>query len=395
MSSKFIAVAGLLLLPAVASAQAPSYPPSPPPDTTTAAPKPAAPAAPAIDFSGILYANYQYRGDAGPSKGQNRFDVERAYLTFRMPAGKRASIRITTDLFQQTATGSDAFYRGWVIRAKYAFLQYQYIDTPDWKAHARLGLLQTVFIEHDEVFWPRWISTSPTERAGYFSSADAGLSTTLTLPKKIGEVYATVTNGPGYTSREIDRFKDYAARLTLTPWSRESNGLLKALALTAWGYKGAIASRFVSGGAGQIGTVGEALDRDRWGVHAGSTTPKFTFGIEHARKHEEGETGSNTPTSPRAVVDSTGSLTSGYAIVRPFLLFRKDLKTHPLSLIGRLDRVSNNVDTDAHYNNVIAGLIWDINPRTSFSLDYQEVTPYDGSTFPSSKTYFAHFVARF
>src|SRR5687767_4837868 len=210
MFSKFIGTAVLLSLPVFASAQAPSYPPAPPADTTTAAPTPAAPVPPAIDFSGILYANYQYRGDAGPSKSQNRFDVERAYLTFRLSAGKRMNVRITTDLFQQTTTGNDSFYRGWVLRAKYAYLQYQYIDTPDWKAHARLGLLQTVFIEHDEVFCPRWISLSPTDRAGYFSSADAGLSSSITLPKKMGEVYATVTNGPGYTSREIDRFKDYA-----------------------------------------------------------------------------------------------------------------------------------------------------------------------------------------
>ena len=395
MFSKFIVTIAVLSLPAVTLAQAPTYPPAPPADTTTAPPKPAAPATSPIDFSGILYANYQYRGDAGPSKAQNRFDVERAYLTFRVSAGKRMNARITTDLFQQTTTGNDSFYRGWVVRAKYAYLQYQYIDTPDWKAHARLGLLQTVFIEHDEVFWPRWISTSPTERAGYFSSADAGVSSSITLPRKMGEVYVTITNGPGYTSREIDRFKDYAARLTLTPWASDSKSVLKTLALTAWGSKGAIASRFVTGGAGQIGTVGEGLDRDRWGIHAGSTTPRFTFGIQHGRKHEEGENGANTPASPRAVVDSSGSLTSGYALLRPVTLFRKDLKTHPLSLFGRVDRVSNNVDKDAHYNNVLAGLIWDITPKASFSLDYQEVTPYEGSTFPSSKTYFAHFVVRY
>ena len=393
MFSKCIAVAALLSLPALAAAQAPAANQSSrSADTAATAPKPAAPA---IDFSGILFGNYQYRGDEGPSKSQNRFDVERAYLTFRMAAGKRTNIRITTDLFQQTAAGNDAYYRGWVIRAKYAYLQYNYLETKNWKANARIGLLQTVFIEHDEQFWPRWISTSPAERAGYFSSADAGISSTVTLPEKLGEVYTTITNGPGYTSREVDRFKDYAARLTLTPWGKSSSGPLKTLALTAWGYKGAIASRFVSGGAGQIGTVGEGLKRNRWGVHAGTATPTLTVGVEYAQKHEGGETGSNTLASPRAVVDSAGSVTSGYAIVRPMLLFRNEMKSHPLSIFARVDRVSNNVDTHAYYNNVLAGLIWDISSKASFSVDYQEVTPYEGSAFPSSKIYFAHFVARF
>ena len=394
MFSKCIAAAALLSLPVWASAQAPSYPPSPPADTTTPAAKPAAPAPPPIDFSGIFFAHYLYRGDAA-AESANRFDVERAYLTFRVNAGKRTSLRITTDLFQQTATGSDAFYRGWVVRAKYAYLQYNYLDTPDWKAHARLGLLQTVFIEHDESFWPRWISTSPTERSGYFSSADAGLSSSISLPAKSGEVYATITNGPGYTSRETDRFKDYAARLTVTPWAKDATSPFRGLALTAWGSKGAIASRFVTGGAGQIGTVGQGLDRDRWGIHAGSARTVFTFGVEYARKHDEGENGSNTPVAPRVVVDSSGSVTSGYALLRPVMLLRKDSKHHPLTLMARVDRVSNNTDGDAYYNNVIAGLIWDINPKASFSLDYQEVSSYSGSTFPQSKTYFVHFVARY
>jgi len=165
-----------------------------PKDTTASSAKP--PTVPPIDFSGILFGNYQYRGDDGPAKSSNKFDLERAYLTFRMPAGDHAIIRVTTDVFQQTSSGSDAFYRGWVVRAKYAYLQYNYLRRADWKANARIGLLHTVFIDHDEMFWPRWIANSPTERAGYFSSADAGIATTVSFPRKLGEAYVTVTNGP-------------------------------------------------------------------------------------------------------------------------------------------------------------------------------------------------------
>ena len=389
MIKRPIALAALICLPALVKAQTqPTYPPK---DTAAAQPKPASP--PPIDFSGILYANYQYRGDRGPQKSSNKFDVERAYLTFRMPAGEKFSIRITTDLFQQTTSGSDAYYRGWTIRAKYAYLQYNYLNATDWKAYARLGLLQTVVIEHDEQFWPRWISQSPTERAGYFSSADAGISSTLSFPKKLGELYAGVTNGPGYTSREIDRFKDYAVRVTVTPWAGNSESALKTLALSAWAYKGATASRFVDGGTGQVGRIGEALDRDRWGIHAGRLDPRLTFGIQYASRSEEGELGANTGASPRSVIDSTGTLVSGYALVRPFA--SSGSRPHPLTLMARWDRINANTDSDRRYEVVIAGLIWDLSSRTSFSVDYQENNPLEGAPIAPAKTWFAHFVARF
>ncbi len=379
----------LLLVPSFVGAQ--TGPPSLPDTARTPAAKPPA-LTPPIDFSGIIFAHYQYRGDAA-AESANRFDVERAYLTFRMSAGDKTSIRITTDLYQQTTPGSDAYYRGWSVRAKYAYLQYNYLTDSNWRAYARLGLLQTVLIEHDEAFWPRWIGNSPTERAGFFSSADAGIANSVTLPGKKGEVYSTISNGPGYTSRETDRFKDFATRVTLTPWASVTASPLRTLALSAWGYKGATASRFVGGGVGQRGSVGEGLARDRWGVHAASAAPALTMAVQYASRREEGENGSNTQASPRAVIDSTGTLLSAYALVRPVML-RRD-KLHPLSILARYDRVTTNTDSDARYDVVIAGIIWDLTSKASISLDYQEATPVRGSPVSATKTYFAHFVARF
>src|SRR3984893_4521311 len=105
-----IAALGLVALPLAISAQQPT-------DTTKPAPPPPLSVSIPVDFSGVLYANYQYRGDAGPSKSQNKFDLERAYLTFRMPAGDRASIRITADVYQQQPAPHDAYYQGSAARA--------------------------------------------------------------------------------------------------------------------------------------------------------------------------------------------------------------------------------------------------------------------------------------
>ena len=115
--TRTIALIAALVAPVALAAQQPV-------DTTRPAPPPAPAPAPTqtisipVDFSGVLYANFQYQGAKGATKSQNKFDLERAYLTFRMPAGDRASIRITADVFQQQTTGADAFYKGWVVRAK-------------------------------------------------------------------------------------------------------------------------------------------------------------------------------------------------------------------------------------------------------------------------------------
>jgi hypothetical protein len=382
-------LAAALLAPAALQAQQPA-------DTTKpAAPPPAASVSIPVDFSGVIYANYQYRGDAGAAKSTNKFDVERAYLTFRMPAGDRASIRITADVFQQTTPPNDVFYRGWVIRAKYAYLQYDYLKSATgWNGLVRGGLLHNVVIDHIESFWPRWISQSPVERAGFFSSSDAGVATQLTFPNKFGELYASIVNGPGYTSRETDRFKDYAARLSLTPLSGSSNKVIKTFALTGWTYVGAVGSQFTAGGPGQVGTVGSSLPRTRAGIFAGVRDPRLTAGIEWDTRKDGRENGANTLLSPRVEVDSTGRLIAGFVTVKPFQLLNAQ-STFPLGLIARWDRFKPNTDTDSYINTVIGGLTWDLNKKTALSLDYQEQTPHSGAIAAATKTYFLHLVANF
>jgi len=379
----------VLLAPIALRAQQPA-------DTTKPAPPPpAATVSIPVDFSGVIYANFQYRGDAGAAKSTNKFDLERAYLTFRMPAGDRASIRITADVFQQATPPNDAFYRGWVVRAKYAYLQYDYLKSATgWNGLVRGGLLHNVVIDHVESFWPRWISQSPVERAGFFSSSDAGVATQLSFPNKFGELYATIVNGPGYTSRETDRFKDYAARLSLTPFSGSSNKVIKTFALTGWTYVGAVGSQFVAGGPGQVGTVGSSLPRTRAGIFAGVRDPRLSIGAEWDTRKDAREGGANTVLAPRVEIDSTGRLIAGFVTAKPFQLLN-DKSTFPLGLIGRWDRFKPNTDLPGYINTVIGGLTWDLNKKTALSLDYQEQTPHSGAIAAATKTYFLHLVANF
>jgi hypothetical protein len=349
---------------------------------------------PPIDFSGVIYSNYQYRTDSR-AKDFNKFDVERIYLTFRMPAGDRASVRVTTDLFQQQNTPNDSYYQGWALRLKYGYFQYAYLTgkPSDLTAVARLGMLHTVVVDHEEQFWPRWISATDLERAGLFTAADVGAATQVTLPNKWGEVYAAVTNGPGYTSRELDRFKDPQVRLTITPLANSGSKWLATWAISPWYYKGELASRFVAGGASQVGPVGSGLQHDRWGIFTGVRDPRLTLGAQYTQFSGQSETGLNTAFSPRVVVDSTGHMLSGFAIVKPLALL--DSSANRLGVIGRYDNVTSNTTTDAAYHVFIGGLIFDLTKRASISFDYQEqLSERFAATLPL-KTYFVHLVAFF
>jgi hypothetical protein len=373
------------------------------------APQPAAPAPSPLSFSGVIFGSYNYQLPTTPAQLRNQTDnsfvVDRAYLTFRIAAGERTSIRVTTDVFQSTDSTSNAY----TVRAKYAYLQY---DAPKMANGAqvtgRIGILQNVLIDHLEAFWPRYLSQAATERAGYFSSADVGLATLVTLPHKWGEVYANVVNGPGYQLRERDRFKDFALRLTLTPLMNSSaSSLFQTFTITAWGYKGATASTFVNGGVGQVGAVGEALDRSRAGVFVGIRDPRLIIGGEFTQRHDGAETGLNTALSPRVEATATGRLLSGFAIVRP-LAFTDATGKSPFGLVGRYDHVTPTASTTGFttapsssnaYHFLIGGVFYDLSQRAQIALDYQEAlaSNNDVSAAPpgQSKGYYAHFNVNF
>ena len=362
-----------------------------------------------LNFSGIIFGSYNFQQSTTPSplnrQIDNAFIVDRAYLTFRMPAGDHTSIRITTDVYQTTEATQNAY----TIRAKYAYLQYDGNKMDNGlQVTGRLGILHNVVIDHQEAFWPRYLSQVAAERAGYFASADVGLATQIALPNKLGEVYATITNGPGYTSREVDRFKDYAARLSLTPLANSKDmPLLSTFTITAWGYKGATASGFVNGGAGTNGAIGSALDRSRAGLFVGIKDPRLVIAGEWARRHEGGESGANTVASPVVSTETTGQLLSAYTVIRP-LAFANESGKSPFGVVARYDHVKPTSSTtgfttvpstDNAYHTAIAGIFWDLSQKAQLALDYQESLASNNalSNAPPapSKAYFAHFVVNF
>ncbi|MDQ6888180.1 MAG: hypothetical protein M3068_12965 [Gemmatimonadota bacterium] len=416
------ALAMIAATPLVAVAQQSDTTQKPPAVPPAPAPKPAATAkTPNLDFSGVILGNYQYKTDSA-SKAQNgttnpnKFDIERVYLTFQMPAGDNASIRATTDIFQQTSATTNGFYRGWVVRLKYGYLQYNFLRSTDGNAataFGRIGMLHNVVIDHEETFWPRYLSQTAVERFGFFSSSDLGAAAQLNLPNKMGQLYGTVTNGPGYTAAETDRFKDLALRASFTPLGSQ-DGFLKTLTISPWIYKGYTASKFATGGTGQVGPVTDGLARDRYGIFAGLKDRRLTAGAELAQRKEGYETGSNTSVSPRAANDSTGRLVDAFLIARP-LEWMNAAEKSSVGIVVRYDHFTPNTSTGnslnssayqgstPSYNLLIAGVFWEPTARTALALDLQRQSPTSfpnpGSGVitptPTQSTVFLHWTASF
>ncbi|MEO7963794.1 MAG: hypothetical protein ABIT38_07785 [Gemmatimonadaceae bacterium] len=369
-------------------------------DTTTPPPPPpAAPAALPFDFSGVIYTNFQKGGLKG-SRAQDRFDLDRAYLTFRGSAGEHVSWRVTADVFQQRDTTLSAFYRGWALRAKYAYVQYDYIRGvgEELKANVRLGILHTVIVDHEEQapdhgVWPRGIQQVAVEQAGFFSSSDDGLATTITLPHKKGEIYATITNGTGYASREIDRFKDFAARLTLTPLAK-TYGYFKGLDISPWISVGARASDFADRNHGTVTRIDEGRKRNRYGLLLQVHDPRLALGAHFARRIDIVEAADTTKDVAPRTTERTGTVNSLYTMIHP-LAFINSAPAWPIALLLRADDVKPDKVTDPYQRYYVAGLTWELNRKTSVTFDYQTQEPKKGSRAQDLKTYFVHVIASF
>lgn len=380
--------AALLATPVVALAQ----------DTTQKAPPPPPPkvVTPSLDFSGVVFGNYSIETDsaaraANGGNSVNKFDIERAYLTFKMPAGDRAMVRVTTDIKQ--GQGSSGAYNGWFVRLKYAYLEYNLVKKTanGASAFARLGMMTTPVIDHIEGFWPRYLSKTAVERAGFFSSSDLGVGAGVTFPNKLGEVYATLVNGNGYENPETNRFKDFAVRVSLTPLG-QSSGLLKTLTISPWAYLGRNASKFATDSANP---VTDGLERNRYGVFAGLKDPRLTLGAEWAQRVDESESGA-TPLD-RTVASTTGRLLSGFAVIRPLLWGSAgEAKSAPsLGAVVRYDDFEPNTDVSGATGTLIAGVFWEPTKKTAISLDYQDQKPKNGLSGAEQKLWYVHWQVLF
>jgi hypothetical protein len=306
-----------------------------------------------------------------------------------MPAGDRASVRVTSDIKQQD--GSSGAYDGWIVRLKYAYLQYDFLRSASdngLSATARVGLLHTVLIDHEEHFWPRYLNKVPTDAYGFFASSDLGVATQWTLPNKAGEIYATVVNGSGYEHPESDRFKDYAVRLSLTPFGA-TGGYFSTFTASPWISAGNSASRFAED---PTNPITDGLEKKRYGVFAGVRDRRLTLGAEWARRVDGVECGS-TPLD-RNVGNITGDVYSAFAVARP-LEWAAGSGPSSVGVVFRWDQLRPNVDASGKMRFLLGGIFWEPTSKTALALDYQRSEPIDGLGGDKSGNWYLHWQVTF
>jgi hypothetical protein len=227
------------------------------------------------------------------------------------------------------------------VRLKFAYLDYAAMQG----LSVKFGMIPGVWSSTEETQWRyRGIDKTLSDKNGYFSTADLGLSATYTLPNKLGEVAAYMLNGDGFTAPEANRFKDYSFRTTITPF-----GSVEAL------------KSFAVSGLYSVGAAGttRALQRDRFGAQVGYSYSYVSVGAEYLVRKD-------APTNPDTV--RTGNAYSLIAEVKaPFA----DLQSK-LSMLVRFDGVEPNVDKGGDMTHfLIAGIVWKVTDKLTVAIDNQ------------------------
>lgn len=340
-----------------------------------------------MTVSGLILANYQYHVEDGTNPEQDeqvraglersRFMLERVYLTARATMSERANVRLTFES-REGASGQE-------LRLKYAYLEYELPLLREAGTFVRAGLIQNIMIAQEEIFWPRMVSPAPLARSGYYSAADLGVSVGARLPRELGEVYVEVVDGRGYQGMKApdDRFRDVAARLTLTPLaSNEGAGLFRSLSISPWVYLGDTASVFgpgseFAGATDYLGPLSDGRRRDRMGLLVGVDDRRLAAAVSLARRKSDIDVGANTGASPAGVESRGATLASAFMMLRPMALVRP-AGPAPLGIVLRYDHLDADTSVPGYARYVAGGVTYDVAPGISLSLDYQEVLPRAG-----------------
>ena len=209
---------------------------------------------PKVNVGGTIYADYTYQADPlitdsdGNHVHSSAFNLTRAYINVTGSISHWVAFRITPDVVRVgpvSVGGANVNVPGLTgtltYRLKYAYGQVNFDDVMHgwW---ARVGMQQTPWVDYEEgIYRYRFQGAVFTDREGYLTSSDLGLSTRFLSPGNYFELHAGIYNGEGYTSPELNDTKAYQVRGTLRP--APTVDILKGLRLTGF-YDG---DRYVRG----------------------------------------------------------------------------------------------------------------------------------------------------
>ena len=183
---------------------------------------------PSIRVGATIFTNYGYQTEPeitdsdGNLVNRSSFDVTRSYINVTGNLSHILAFRITPDIARETSPTS-SLNGSLTFRIKYAFLQTNLDDWMTRGSWARFGIQQTPYVDFTREHLPLPLpGHAVRERAGYMSSADAGVSFHYNFPTNYGDVHVGFYNGEGYSRAEANDQKGLQIRATGRPFARQA-----------------------------------------------------------------------------------------------------------------------------------------------------------------------------
>lgn len=272
-----------------------------------------------VRVGGTIFADFTHTAEPaitdsdGNTVKKSEFEVRRAYINVTGTINDIVSFRITPDLAARQTTSATGLPAGarvtgsldgsLVIRLKYGYGQVSFDGFLPHGSWARIGQQQTPYVDFMEgINRYRFQGTIFSEREGFLSSSDLGLSIRVALPNDYGDVHAGFYNGDTYTRAEANDQKAFQIRGSLRPLPKKESA--KGLRLHLFydsdrPAQGAARNRFigsltfehkhVNAGAEYVGAKDQSSARSAavnargWSVWA---TPRSKLGVEGFLRYE-------------------------------------------------------------------------------------------------------------
>src|SRR5712691_6308105 len=193
---------------------------------------------PSIKVGAVIYADYTYTLDPKTADADgnlihfSQFNVSRSYINITGNISHIVAFRITPDIARETSATS-TLNGSLEFRIKYAYAQFNLDDWMTKGSWARLGIQQTPWVDFQEgIYRYRFQGTVFSEREGFLSSSDAGLTGHWSLPGNYGDMHGGFYNGETYTRAETNNQKAFQLRASVRPMPL--GGVWKGLRLTGF-----------------------------------------------------------------------------------------------------------------------------------------------------------------
>lgn len=187
-----------------------------------------------VRVGGTIFADFTHTAEPaitdtdGNRVKKSEFELRRAYINVTGTINDIVSFRITPDVAARQTTSATGLPAGGrvtgnldgslVIQLKYAYGQVSFDRFLPHGSWARIGQQQTPYVDLLEgINRYRFQGTIFSDREGYLSSSDVGLSVRVALPSDYGDVHAGFYNGDTYTRAEANDQKAFQIRGSLRP----------------------------------------------------------------------------------------------------------------------------------------------------------------------------------